>query len=867
MYRISRLIQFLALWIIVLSNLSVVGQSFTQETYNVGVDLNVAPSVFGNGVSVYDFNQDGWDDLSFCNNGDTAQFYLNNNGNFELVELTSNYLINGDSKQILWVDYDNDGDKDIYIANYSDRIVLLRNDGNLTFTDVSIAAGLYDQDLMHYGSAWGDVDNDGYLDLYVCKYHNPDISSGFEYMNNIYRNNGDGTFTELSQGAGTSNGIAASFQAIFFDYDSDGFQDIYIINDRFQDSNTMYRNNGDWTFTDVSSDIGLDLQIDAMCIAPGDFDGDGDMDMYITDSYSNHLMENQNGFYVNVASDYGVLGDGTSWGSLWIDHDLDMDLDLFVANTNNVITIELQNSFYENLGLFFLEDYEEFGLEEDVHGTYSVAMGDFNNDGHPDFAEGNNSPSDCHVYFNEGSTGKHWVKISLEGVISNRDGIGSWIRVFSGGTEQVQYTFAGENYLSQNSQHKLFGLGNNTVIDSVQIDWLSGIQNTLYNLPVDSNYHFIEGFDNQNFIALPTGNFACYGDSVLLNAGNYESYLWNTGATSQTIYAIEDGEYTVTVEHENGLSSSSDSVFIDIGPMLEYDLISNDVDCFGDSTGWANLTFSEELDVYNVMWNEEDWSFTEDSLAAGTYQLEVQFLDVCIDSLEVVINESDSIYFVAYASDVLCHGDSTGTVEFEISGGNTPYTIGIDEVSAMNLLAGEYEVEVVDSLGCSTNVIFAVNQPDELTSTITVTDITDNSEGGAELEIMGGTEPYLIEWSTGDSLLGISPLPVGDYWVDITDENGCETSHVFIVTYQQDFPDRAQFAAVFPNPFNEQLTITLDSFAVSRVNIMSSTGQLLDSIELLQKNNHISTLEWSKGLYILEVVQGNSKQHMKIIKY
>ena len=132
---------------------------------------------------------------------------------------------------------------------------------------------------------------------------------------------------------------------------------------------------------------------------------------------------------------------------------------------------------------------------------------------------------------------------------------------------------------------------------------------------------------------------------------------------------------------------------------------------------------------------------------------------------------------------------------------------------------------------------------------------------------MGGTEPYLIEWSTGDSLLGISPLPVGDYWVDITDENGCETSHVFIVTYQQGFPDRGKFAAVFPNPFNEQLTITLDSFAVSRVNIMSSTGQLLDSIELLQKSNHISTLEWSKGLYILEVVQGNSKQHVKIIKY
>ena len=471
------------------------------------------------------------------------------------------------------------------------------------------------------------------------------------------------------------------------------------------------------------------------------------------------------------------------------------------------------------------------------------------------------------MYFNEGSTGKHWVKISLEGVISNRDGIGSWIRVFSGGIEQVQYTFAGENYISQNSQHKLFGLGNNTVVDSVQVDWLSGIQNTLYNLPVDSNYHIIEGFDTQNFIALPAGNFACYGDSVLLNAGNYESYLWNTGATSQTIYAIEDGGYTVTVEHENGLSSSSDSVFIDIGPMLEYDLISNDVNCFGDSTGWANLTFSEDLEVSNVIWNEEVWSFTEDSLAAGIYHLEVQFLDVCIDSLEFVINESDSIYFVAYPSDVLCHGDSTGTVEFEISGGNTPYTIGIDEVSAMNLLAGEYEVEVLDSLGCSKTVIFAVNQPDELTSTITVTDITDNSEGGAELEIMGGTEPYFIEWNTGDSLLSISPLPVGDYWVDITDENGCETSHVFIVTYQQTFPDRAQFAIIFPNPFNEQLTITLDSFASSRVNIMSSTGQLLDSIELLQKNNHISTLEWSKGLYIFEVVQGNSKQHVKVIKH
>lgn len=862
-----RVIAASAIVLFAIATPQVLGQSFTLETYNQGIDYQVPASLFGNGVSTYDFNQDGWDDLSFCNNGQPARFYQNNNGALEEVILDTDYVIDGDSKQILWVDYDNDGDKDMFIANYLERIVLLRNDGDLSFTDVSEEAGFYDEDVCHFGSAWGDVDNDGDLDLYVCKYHNPDFFSGSQYRNHLYRNEGDGTFTELSQSVGVTNGVSASFQAIFYDYDLDGFQDIFVINDRLDQQNYLYRNNGDWTFSDVSVETGMDIYMDAMCIVPGDYDQDGDLDIYISNNIDNFLMENQGGSFINVANDYGVLGNGVSWGALWIDHDLDMDLDLFVSNVGNVGTIELLNAFYENLEVFFLEDYEEFGLTEDIHGTYTVAMGDFNNDGHPDFVEGNNFPSNCHVFFNAGTAEKHWVKISVEGTVSNRDGIGTWIRVYTGDVCQVQYTFAGENYLSQNSQRKMFGLKNYTVIDSVEVSWLSGISETYYNLPSDTAYHFIEGVAFQNEIISPSVNNVCFGDSVILDAGLYASYMWSTGDTTQTISVAEEGSYAVSVIHESGFSSTSDSVSVIIGPAFQYEVLTQDVLCYGESTGWASLTFPDELSVSNVTWDNGDSANLSDSLFAGSYHVEVMYFENCMDSLDIVINENDSIQILALVTDALCYGDFNGSFELQISGGTPPYSIDTNGIESVDLPAGEYWITVQDSLECVKEMNFIINEPEVLSSSIVVTDITDSTDGGAEIEIGGGTEPYLIEWSTGDSLSEISPLEVGDYWVNITDANGCEISDLFSITGIEGRIDLDQQIEVYPIPFEEKITITLQAANSAQVKVYTADGRLFVTIPIAQGTNHHDTNQWKRGLYIMEIVIAGQRQFIKALKY
>lgn len=849
----------------------VTSQSFTLETFNQGIDVQVQQSIFGNGISTYDFNKDGWDDLTFCNNGDSARFYLNNAGNLERIDLDTDYPITGDSKQILWIDYDNDGDLDMSITNLFERIVLLRNDGDLSFTDVSEEVGLLSENSKHYGAAWGDVDNDGDLDLYVTKYHNPDVDFGAQYRNQIYRNDGLDGFVELAQSAGVSNGVSASFQAIFYDYNLDGYQDIFLINDRVDQENYLYRNNGDWTFSDVSTETGMDIGMDAMCIAVADYDQDGDLDIYISNTFDNYLMKFENGGYVNVANELGVTGTGIldggiSWGALWIDHDLDMDLDLFVSNTGNVGSIELLNSFYENLEDFFLEDYEEFGLTGDVHGTYCVAAGDFNNDGHPDFVEGNNAPSDSHLYMNAGTTNKHWVKISLEGTVSNRDGIGSWIRVYSGEICQVKYTFAGENYLSQDSQRKIYGLNNHSIIDSVEVAWLSGLEETYYNLPADSTYHFIEGSGLTNDITTIGSTNACFGESVTLDAGDYESYLWSNGDTTQTAEILESGMYNVTVVDEYGFTLASDSIEVTIAPMFEVETILEDVNCYGDSTGSIFMQISDEIEVISIDWSNEDTTAMIQDLSAGIYNAIIQFNENCIESLDFVIYEGAEIQILPSVANVLCNGDSTGSFELNIIGDFPPFVIDYNNNDPLALPAGDYAISIEDSLGCGQSLVISIEEPYILSSTLFVTNITDSSDGGATIEIEGGTAPYEIEWSTGESSESISPLILGDYWVEVTDSVGCSFFEIFMVTSIFDELGLVHDFEIHPVPFSQELNITNHHATVINARVYSSSGQVLHNLSLSPGRNSLNTSSWSKGVYIIDVFYEGFSSCAKVLK-
>ncbi|MEO0404846.1 MAG: CRTAC1 family protein, partial [Bacteroidota bacterium] len=453
-------------------SISTFAQTFSNIADDQGMNVYTGGANFGAGASFFDFNQDGWDDVSFCSNNQTTKFFVNNGDN-TFTEVTFDAVQdNTEAKQITWVDYDNDGDPDLFISYRFDRIRLYQNQGDLVFEEVATEVGLRDdQELAHWGCSWADYDKDGWLDLYVCKVTaSGDLETEYELYNNLYHSNGDGTFTDVTLAAGVGDSLGISYQSSFLDYDGDGWLDIMVINDKWF-LNSMYRNNGDGTFSDVGEETQMGYLMDAMCIAADDFDNDFDTDVYVSNTWlagdgeGNLLFVNDNGVFDALPEETGINVLATCWGSQWVDYDNNGLQDLW--NTANYgLNFNLNPFFINEGGNVFTQANDLVGLAGNQDVGYGVAMGDINNDGYPDIIQNNAHPHESDVYLNSGGD-KNWFKVGLEGTMSNKDAIGSLIKVFAGGLKQQRQTHCGEGYLSQNSSREMFGLDNHQVVDSV----------------------------------------------------------------------------------------------------------------------------------------------------------------------------------------------------------------------------------------------------------------------------------------------------------------------------------------------------------------------------------------------------------------
>jgi len=267
------LVSILAVFAIQLTNAQI---SFSDNAISLGVDITYGTSFYGGGVSFVDFDGDGWDDLSFTSDETKdLYFFKNNNGSFSQVTFTGVSHM-GRTKQIQWIDYDNDGDKDLFVTAMIGSNKFFRNDGGMSFTDISSSIGLFQDDKDTYGASFGDIDNDGDLDVFIS---NRDETTMTQH-NYLYRND-SGTFTDITSSAGIILTNELSFCASFFDYNNDGFQDIYVSNDKSTTTNRLYENDGDGTFTDVSVASGAGIMIDAMTTTIGDYNNDGWFDIYV----------------------------------------------------------------------------------------------------------------------------------------------------------------------------------------------------------------------------------------------------------------------------------------------------------------------------------------------------------------------------------------------------------------------------------------------------------------------------------------------------------------------------------------------------------------------------------------------------------
>ena len=456
---------------LIFSNITNAQLSFDDVASQIGVDYSYGDSVFGGGVSFADFDNDGWDDLTFASEeGSEIYFFKNNDGVFNLV--TFNGIFNtSKAKQVIWVDYDNDGDKDFFVTALEGKNSFYMNNGDMNFTDISTTIGIFQTDLFSYGASFGDIDNDGDLDLFITN-RSP------EDHNYLYRND-SGVYVDITSTSGISLEGELSFCSIFFDYDKDGLLDLYISNDKEEYINRLYKNYGNGVFQDVSISSSAGIDVSAMSTTLGDFNNDGWFDIYITNTpfsqvsliQGNVLLKNNgDGTFTNVASETGTSFDSVGWGAVFLDADNDALLDLYVSGSENGSGALISSAFYhqQNDETFIIP--QNIGFNSDLRESYSNAIGDIENDGKPDIIVGNDSEPNF-LWSNKTENQNNWLKVRLEGVVSNKDGIGSTIEINVGGQSQYRFTLAGEGYLSQNSFYEFFGLGNATQVDYIKVTW------------------------------------------------------------------------------------------------------------------------------------------------------------------------------------------------------------------------------------------------------------------------------------------------------------------------------------------------------------------------------------------------------------
>jgi hypothetical protein len=448
-----------------------------------------------------DYDNDGYVDLFVGNELGLTNRLYHNNGNGTFTRITTGKIVNepADTSTPVWGDFDNDGDLDLFASNYGPpaRDFFYRSEGNGTFTKITQGAWVTDSSA-GVGAAWGDYDNDGFLDLYVA---NSQDQNDF-----LYHNNGDGTMTRIATGPVTTSG-GMSTGCAWGDYDGDGDLDLFVANALGQKV-FQFRNNGNGAFTRITAGAPVSAAGDYTGIALADYDNDGDLDLFVTDTQggSNRLYRNDgpSGF-VRITEGAVVDDGGSSIGAAWGDYDNDGYLDLFISNDFG------ENNFlYHNEGDGTFSRVIEDAVVNDGGRSWGCAWADYDNDGNLDLIVANggyNSPpapsgEACFLYHNEGGT-NNWMILKLVGTASNRAAIGAKVRVLAtiGGKSfwQLREISGGSGWCSQNDLRAHFGLGDATTVETVRIEWPSGIVQEMKNVAAKQ---FLTVTEQQNGITI-----------------------------------------------------------------------------------------------------------------------------------------------------------------------------------------------------------------------------------------------------------------------------------------------------------------------------------------------------------------------------
>jgi hypothetical protein len=522
------------------------GLNFREINY--ATEMKYPFETLGGAVAALDYNNDGFVDLFFLNGApspehtrtDPASFnrlYRNvGNGTFtdvtEAAGLTGRG-IKGYPQGVATGDYDNDGFVDIYVTNYGDN-VLYHNNGDGTFTDVTARAGVaMSRHPFKASACWVDADNDGNLDLFVTHYfqwtfkENADDYCGqkkpgyrayctpevFKPLPNVlFHNNGDGTFTDVSEQSGLNKYPGKGMGVAIGDYDNDGWTDIFVTNDKMP--NFLYHNEGHGIFKDVALRAGVYANESATMVSGmgcdfGDFNNDGLPDIFYADLVSEAFT-----LFTNLGK--GIFSDDTfpsglgllsakhsGWSNKFCDLDNDGWKDIFVAGSHVMDNIELVRPeerykepcfLFRNLGNGKFEDLSRrLGPDFQVIGANrGVAVADFDNDGSLEVAVCRLNDTAL-LFKKKGGAANHWLQLQLRGTKSNRDSIGTRIQLtLPSGLRQYQLVSTANGIYSASDKRVHFGLGSETSVKSLEIQWPSGIKQTLGDIRADQNLKVVE---------------------------------------------------------------------------------------------------------------------------------------------------------------------------------------------------------------------------------------------------------------------------------------------------------------------------------------------------------------------------------------
>lgn len=692
--------RLLVLALILTASLGVQGQtSWNESAQSMGIFHQTTGSNYGSGACFYDFNQDGKDDLTLGSGiGDSISFYLNTGSGFQKIPALVPDVV--ETKQVLWVDYDNDGDADLFTTSDLGRNRLYQNNGNLNLSEVTFLADLPMDSMPTWTAVWGDYDRDGWLDLYVTTYV---FGTPYAYSNYLFRNGGNGAFQNVTMTAHVSDSNKSPLAVAFVDYDNDHWPDLYIAQDKFH-GNVMLKNQGDGSFEDVSAATGADRTMDGMCVAVGDYNKTGFFDLYVTNSpWGNSLfVNNGNGTFTDTATATGTGFYGEGWASTFYDFDNDSWQDLYVSGAFPGSWFP-SASYYHNTGNGLFSEPTNVGMIGDTTSSYSHAVGDANNDGYPDIIVNNRSGDSTQLWMNNGGS-MNWIKVELEGTASNRDAIGAKMEIWCNGDRQIRYTHCGIGFLGQNTDYEIIGVNTATIVDSLIIEWPSGHRTNVLNVPINQKIKIVEGdYGTVHPQIFRSGSDTlCRGSSIRLYAPRFDSYLWSNGDTTASIYVNTPGSYTVQTVDANGNLAISDTFQLFMQqPEFDFDFTS--VSCFGEMDGSAVVTNAEG--PYDYLWNQTQTGTTLTGLGPGSNTLIVTDSTGCAYTRNFYISEPTELE-VSTTETPDIDNMGTGTATANPTGGMSPYIYLWDDpqaqtgATATGLMSGDYLVIVTDSNGC-----------------------------------------------------------------------------------------------------------------------------------------------------------------------